>query len=182
MTASPIIRRGAGAVVAIGAGTGFGYLLMNPVIFFPMDWVGRLLMPLLVATKNHVENAAVADLVQMSILVFTRNFPNTVMVGAVTVAVLRMLGRQRLVLYSVLIWPLLLYLAYWLQVLRLKAGALRLGLPIDIEYLPVPPGFRYTAIFILLTLSFYLAGVLFVQGWLEQGKRNAIAQADEAAD
>jgi len=168
------LRRVAGAVLAVGAGTGFGYLLVNPLIFFPLEWVGRALMPLLIATKNYVESAEVAHLVQMSMLLFVRNFPNTVMVGTITVVVLRVLDHRRLVLYSALIWPLFLYMV--------KAGALRLGLPTDIGHLPVSPGFRYMAVFLLATFSFYLVGVLFVQHWLDKRKRNALASAGERSN
>lgn len=95
-------------------------------------------------------------------VMYLLNLPNTVFVSVVAALSILRLQRRRQILYATLLWPLYLHMAYWLQVGVLKLGALRLGLPTDIERLPVPLGFRYTAVLVLVTVGTFLLVVLLL--------------------
>jgi hypothetical protein len=146
-------------------GCAVGYLLFNPLYVIPVTAIPAALVPTLKVVDTYFSNAG-AWFVLQAIILFLLTLPNTLFLSAATAAAIQKTAlRMRPVLYSTLVTPALLYALYWHDVWRMQRGAAALGLPTEIDRLPINPNMFTNAVFILLTYASYFVFVLAMLRW-----------------
>jgi len=149
------------AIFAAIVGILLGYLHFAPIIDVPVEPSVQWMVPYLKEIDSYLYNRG-AHYVVPAVMLFILAIPNIALVALLVAIAMKLLRRPRTVFYSTLIWPALAYLGYWLDVLRLKVGAERLGLPSDIEHLPIDISFPTRAIGFLLMYSLYSLLVVLI--------------------
>lgn len=155
---------------AILAGGVIGYLLWVPLASIPIETGGPWLLPLVKVIDPYLSSMG-ADYVTTAIMVFSLNVPNTVLLSLLAVLAMRLLRRRRWLFYPVFAWPIVVYVAYWVNVWWLKFGAQRLGLPSALDRLPVDVMFPQKIVVIFLTYTLFSLLVLLFDRRFLQPKR-----------
>lgn len=140
--------------LAAMAGAMLGYLHYSPVVDIPIASGIQWMAPYLKGIESYLYHQGLQYSL-LAVVLFFLSIPNIVLVALLVSLAMKALRRPRMVYYATLIWPALAYLAYWFDVFRLKIGAARLGLPSDLEHLPVDVRFPTKAVGYLLIYSLY---------------------------
>lgn len=178
---SPHIRNAALWLATVALGALLGYLLFNPLVSLPGDAVVVALKPILqfgLAKFKYYDAGLIFIVVAVR---FVMNLPNTILISLLTVFLISRLQHRRQILYATLLWPLLLNAFYWWHVGLLKLRALKHGLPTDIEFLPIPPGFRDTIVLMLITVATFLPIVVFLDHQLTKRRQTSPLGPNTAA-
>jgi hypothetical protein len=163
------------AIFAVLAGAALGYLHYSPIVSLPLEPSVVWMAPYLKGVDAYFSSLG-AQYVVVALVLFILAIPNIVVVALVVSGAMKLLRHPRTVFYFTFIWPALAYLAYWLDVLHLKSGAQRLGLPSDIEHLPTDPSFPGKAISFLLIYSLYTLLVVVIFRFMPPAKHKDAAQ------
>ena len=140
-------------------GSAAGYFLWVPLIDIPVETGFPIVKPLFENIGPYF-HAHGAGYLTTALVLFLLHLPNTLVVSFVAAFTLKSISRRRLAFYSVFLWPLFMYLVYWIEVWRLKLGARRLGVPSDMEHLPTDVYINYKTVLILLTYSLFAVIVI----------------------
>lgn len=167
-------------LVALPIGVFLGYfVLQSPIINFPVEDI-QWLVPHLKSIDNYFYNMG-AHYVVVAVLLSILAIPNVLLIAVIVAFSMKLIGRPRSVFYSTLVWPALIYLSYWIEVLRLKARAVMAGLPSDIDHLPTNVYFPARAVGMLLIYSLYVVVVILVYRRLSLTRKNPSLNADAPA-
>lgn len=159
MTSS--LRNLLSAIFAAIAGISLGYLHFAPIINVPVEPSVQWMVPYLKEIDSYLYNRG-AHYVVPAVMLFILAIPNIALVALLVTIVMKFLRRPRTVFYATLIWPVLAYLRYWIDVIRLKAGAEHLGLPSDMAHLPIDVSFPTRAVGYFLMYSLYSIIVVII--------------------
>ena len=145
--------------LAFVGGSAAGYFLWVPLIDIPVDIGFPIVKPMFKNIAPYFHEHGVGYLTTALVL-FLLHLPNTLVIAFVAAFTLKSISRRRLAFYSVFLWPMFVYLVYWIDVWKLNRGARRLGFPSDLGHLPTDVYVNYKAVLILLTYSLFAVIVI----------------------
>jgi hypothetical protein len=149
-------------LLSVCVGAVLGYLLLNPLFSLPAEWVVIRLKPVLLFASRQIDNRDLEHFLMLVSIEAILNLPNTLLISVVAALSLFWLQRKRLILYAALLWPLGLYLGYWVTAVLFKSGMVRLGLMPETGRLLFSPGFPYSAALIFVTVTTFLLVTLLL--------------------
>jgi hypothetical protein len=159
-------------ILSASVGALLGYLLFNPLFSLPPEWVVSRLKPVLLFASQQIDNHELEHILLLVSIEAILNLPNTVLISIVAALSIFWLQRKRLILYAALLWPIGLYLGYWVTAVLFKSGMVRLGLMPETERLPFSPGFPYMAALVFVTVTTFLLVSLMLERLFRRVVRN----------
>lgn len=168
------------AILSVGLGIVLGYLLFNPLISLPAEWVVHALKPPLLFASQQIDNDRLEHIFVLVSIQAVMDLPNTMLVGLVAALSLSWLQRRRPILYATLLWPLALYGTYWIEAALLKHEAARLGLPLS--RLPLSPDFPYTAGLVVVTVTVFLLATVLLDRLFQRASVNLAGNLRRTAE
>ena len=135
-----------------------GFFLLNPIFLAPPALVVAYIKQFLLFGSGYLHTEEAIDVLQMATMYFFTSLPNTLLLSAITLLILRKTACRRLLLYSTLCWPVFLHLAHWFVMWGLKDGAARVNSPFSPEYSSFAIRFGYMSVHMVATYAvFFLA-------------------------
>ena len=147
-------------ILLLSTGVLMGFFLWNPVFWIPPDLLIVHIKQFLLAGSGYLHSEEAIDVFQIATLRFFTSLPNTFFISLIAILILRKTENRRLLLYSTLLWPLLMHCAYWFVMAVLKLGAIKAGSTFDPKYSPFGIRFQYQAVQIVATYSVFFLGVI----------------------
>lgn len=142
------------AITAVLCGGVAGMILQLPLLNIPFAFGLHWLMPLLQGLADYLYTIS-AQFLLPGLIKGLLSAPKAVVVAGLIAWCMLALRRPRLVFYSAFIWPALVQLHYWINVLQLQQAVQRLGLPSDRSSLPLDLAFPARAFEMLVQYSLF---------------------------
>lgn len=135
-----------------------GVLLWTQWIRLPFEW----LQPIVPALRPIV-NGPLGSLgyeFSIAILSFLSSLPNTLVLTLLAAIAIRHAGHARAILYGSLLWPLMIFISHWLQLISWTRAAPRLGWNASAAVNLARTDFAKSAVLIVLVYGCYLVLVV----------------------
>jgi len=144
-------------------GVACGYLLWVPILSLPEEWSRSLaqLGILLIKTTASKLSIEFADDVKLAVVMFFQVIPNTFAVAILAALIIRAIGHQRLIIYSALVWPMVLHAFHWFYVWYIERVAVSVGADPNLASFQENYFYPSKAVAITLIYSLFLA-VIFL--------------------
>ena len=142
------------AVAAGVLGLLYGYLLWTSPIRVPVGWV----IPLVPGIKSAMDGLPTdsAYALASALVFFLMVLPNTVLVSVLCALTVRFTRQSRWVVYMSLVWPLMAFSIFWLNLFSIMRGAKILGVDAQMIVSIKQSQFAPLAIMIALIYALFL--------------------------
>ena len=156
-----LLRRVLRSGAALCCGAALGYFVLDlPIIPAATQSVVEWFVPLVKDIDAWLYSRNLQYLL-IAALVFIATVPNVVLLSLISALAMKWLRQPRLVFYASLIWPAIHYLLDMERILRIMAGAKRLGQDLDLNLLLLAENIPTKACGMLLVYSLY-SGFTFI--------------------
>lgn len=159
----------------------FGYLLWVQILPIPEALTKSLIQGATSVLKETTEAFALAlpyD-AMLALVSFASAIPNTIFVAALAGLTIRYLGHQRLLMYSVLVWPIFLHAFHWLYVWHMERIATQTGMSPALASYNEIYFFPSKALTILLIYSLFFVLAYFISRIAGPGTHKPAAHQEE---